>query len=105
MDNNYQPIYTQPALPDAGSMLTKGILALVFAEVFPILGIIFGIQGMGMQKKYVQAGVALTGKAKVGAILSKVGMILSIVMAVFWVVYLFICAIYGFALGMAMGGY
>ena len=104
-----QPMYQQPLyqdspfldVPDAGSFLTKGILAMVFAEVFPILGFIFGLQGLGMKNKYVNAGVPLTGKAKVGAILSKIGLILSIVMAVFWVVYIIYCFAIGFMLGKA----
>ncbi len=90
MENNYQqPIYTQPTLPDANSLFTKGLLALILGYFVPIVGIILGIMGRKAANAYANAGVALTGKAKVGAILSLVGLILGIVGCVA-VVFVFI---------------
>ncbi len=105
MDNmnnnvNVEPAYNAtPAAPaQDNSMKTMifGILGLVFSEL-GILGLIFSILGKKEAKKFEAAFGQLTGKAKVGAILSKIGFILSIVMTVFWVIYFLVCFIIGLA--------
>ncbi len=59
--------------------LVFGILSLVFNE-FSILGIIFGAIGKGKAKKFAaENGGVVTGKAKVGKILSTVGLVLGII--------------------------
>ena len=116
--NNQQPVYvsqpsqynlqtpnSQTALPAGSSLLVFGILSLVFSILsmipyfilfgFGIAGIVFGLVGLRGKKKYIQAGVLLTGTAKVGAILSKAGFIVGIVITSFWTVYLSILAVIG----------
>ena len=116
--NNQQPVYvsqpsqynlqtpnSQTALPAGSSLLVFGILSLVFSILsmipyfilfgFGIAGIVFGLVGLRGKKKYMQAGVLLTGTAKVGAILSKAGFIVGIVITSFWTVYLSILAVIG----------
>ncbi|MBQ6818010.1 MAG: hypothetical protein IJP35_00175 [Clostridia bacterium] len=116
--NNQQPVYvsqpsqynlqtptSQTALPAGSSLLVFGILSLVFSILsmipyfilfgFGIAGIVFGLVGLRGKKKYTQAGVLLTGTAKVGAILSKAGFIVGIVITSFWTVYLSILAVIG----------
>ena len=75
----------------ASDALRWGILSLVFGlEGFLVsfLGIIFATKGFKKADwfAYLNNGV-LSGKAKIGRILSKVGLILSIVMTVVWVLY------------------
>lgn len=84
----------------AQNVLTWGILGLVFAEVFPILGIIFSSIGKNKAADFTNLFGEPTGKAKVGAILAKVGFIVSIAMLVFWV--MFFC-VYGAILGAVLG--
>lgn len=90
------PAYSYVSAPapvpqvDSGSVLTFGILALVFANTFLLsfLGIVFGVIAMNKANTYCACGYPLEGKAKVGRILGKVGMILGIVMTVLFVLYL-----------------
>ncbi len=103
--NNLQPPYSPTALPAGSSLLVFGILSLVFSILsmipyfilfgFGIAGIVFGLVGLRGKKKYIQAGVLLTGTAKVGAILSKAGFIVGVVITSFWTVYLSILAVIG----------
>ena len=77
------------ASAEAGqSLLTKGILAVVFACTISIVGIILGVQGRNMAKSYIQTYGTPYGKAKVGSILSSVGFGLGIGVTIFWVVYI-----------------
>lgn len=81
-----QPTYQQPTAPAINTtpILVMGILSICFACTFyfSFLGIIFGAIGKGKVKSYLAAGGTLSGKAKVGSILSTVGLILGIVMTV-----------------------
>ena len=97
------PQYQQPytAVPvranvNANPVLTWGILGLAFACTFFVsfLGIIFSAVGRGKAKAYAAQAGQLSGKARVGSILSLVGLILGIVMTVFFIIWLIaICAI------------
>lgn len=91
-----QPVYTQPQ-PSYGyvaepNTLPLGIVSLCLscAPIGSIVGIILGAKGKNQAAQYEAAGNVLSGKTKVGGILSKVGMILSIAMTAFWSVYFFI---------------
>lgn len=55
---------------EASSMLTKGIVTAVLAEVCPPAGIIVGAMGNKQKKALMSQYGALYGKAKVGGILS-----------------------------------
>ena len=76
----------------AGSCLTWGIVSLIFAET-GLLGLIFAIVGKNKVKAFKATGAMLTGKAKVGSILSTVALILSIIMLVFWAFYFVIIGV------------
>lgn len=87
---SYQPT-VEPACPvNTTSNLIMGILSIVFAETFflSFLGIIFGAIGCGKAKRLERSGHPITGKAKVGRILSKIGLILGIILTVLFVIYL-----------------
>ena len=98
--NPYYPQspYLRNDLPSGGNMLAFGIVSIVLSALSAIpyflifgigvAGIIFGAIGLSMKKKYVTAGVYLTGTAKAGAILSKIGLIVGIAITSFWVIYL-----------------
>ena len=59
--------------------LVFGILSLVFTEL-SILGIIFGAVGKSKAKKFAELNEGVvTGKAKVGKILSTLGLVFSII--------------------------
>ena len=102
-----QPVYQQPQYgaqapmedPQERAMsksaLIWGILGIAFASSFylSILGIIFSAIGLSKAKKYVAAGYPLTGRAKVGRILSIIGLILAIVMTVIFVIYIIVAVI------------
>lgn len=86
-----QPTYgyqapAAPASPEeqaqSKSILTFGILALVFACTFwlSFLGIIFGAIEGGKAKAYLANYGSLTGRAKTGSILGKIGLIVGIVL-------------------------
>ena len=99
---SYQGVYQMPA-PSAAvrsdadeasaskSILILGIIGLALSA-FPFLisigGIIVSAIGRGKVKNYVLRFGEVHGKAKVGAILSKVGLILSIIMTVCWAIIL-----------------
>ena len=89
---NQMPYETPEQISLSKSILTFGILALVFCEGF--LGIIFGAIGLSKSKQYA-AMYGLTGRAKVGSILSRVGMIVGIVMTVVWIILIIVCAVAG----------
>ena len=84
------PVYEAvPVEQPAGPGLVWGILGLAFGCSFfaSFLGIIFSAIGISKAKKYTKQGYPLTGKNKVGSILSKVGLPVSIVMLVFFIIY------------------
>lgn len=85
---NAVPIYNQNV--SSGPVLTWGIIGLAFACTFflSFLGIIFSAVGRGKANSYLRQTGQLTGKAKVGSILSLVGLILGIVMTVIFIIYL-----------------
>ena len=82
-----QPAY-RPApaanLPETTPILVLGILSLVFGS---LVGIILGAIGRNKARAYVNAGGELSGKAKVGSILSKLGIIFGIIELVLIVIY------------------
>lgn len=92
-----QPAY-RPApaanLPETTPILVLGILSLVFGS---LVGIILGAIGRNKARAYVNAGGELSGKAKVGSILSKLGIIFGIIELVFIVIYaiIFVATIAG----------
>ena len=85
-----QPAY-QPApaanLPETTPILVLGILSLVFGS---LVGIILGAIGRNKARAYVNAGGELSGKAKVGSILSKLGIIFGIIELVLIVIYVIV---------------
>lgn len=106
-----QPVYTYeqsaPVEPSvsATSVLIFGILGLAFGwtGVSSLVGLIFSIIGLSKAKKYAAEVGELTGKAKIGKILSTIGLvvaILAMVAAVLVVLYyvIFIVIIGGAAL-------
>ena len=92
-----QPAY-RPApaanLPETTPILVLGILSLVFGS---LVGIILGAIGRNKARAYVNAGGELSGKAKVGSILSKLGIIFGIIELVLIVIYaiIFVATIAG----------
>ena len=73
--------------------LVFGIISLVLAEG-GILGIIFGAIGKAKAKAFAeQNGGVVTGKAKVGKILSTLGLVFGIIMTVFLVIYVILIAV------------
>lgn len=77
-----QPAEQQNTTP----LMVLGIVALALAEL-GLPGLIVAIIARKKIKAYVANGGQLTGKAKVGNILSRIALPLSIVMMVVWVVY------------------
>ncbi len=66
--------------------LVFGILSLLFTEL-SILGIIFGAVGKSKAKKFAELNEGVvTGKAKVGKILSTLGLVFSIICLVVTVI-------------------
>ena len=78
---------------DPGSILTKGILAMVFAGATGFLGIVFGAQGKRLAAQYYAEGGQPSGKAKTGQILSKVGFGLGLGLTILYAVYISILII------------
>ena len=70
----------------ASGILTMGILGIIFCQLF--LGIIFSAIGKKRAAAYELAYGVLSGKAKVGFIMSKVSFIVSIVFTIFWALYI-----------------
>lgn len=87
---------TSPAQDNSKKALIFGILSVALGEL-GILGLIFAILGKKEAKKYEASFGQLSGKAKVGSILSTVGLILSIAMIVFYV----LCFCIGIIMGLA----
>ena len=85
---NAVPVYNQSV--SSTPVLTWGIIGLAFACSFflSFLGIIFSAVGRGKANTYLNQVGQLTGKAKVGSILSKVGLILGIVLTVVFIIYI-----------------
>ncbi len=72
--------------------LIFGIISLVLAEG-GILGIIFGAIGKAKAKAFAAQNEGIvTGKAKVGKILSTLGLVFGIIMTIFWVIYIIVIA-------------
>ena len=106
MDNNYtepvnaqpiQPVYVEPNYAPshildslATTSLTMGILSLAFGCV---LGLIFSIIGKKKAAEYGRHAGTITGKAKAGAILSKIGFILSLISTIFVAIYIMVIVI------------
>ena len=106
-NTNCEPVYTAPAYnatapvqDNSKKTLIFGILSLALGEL-GILGLIFAILGKKEAKKYEASFGQLSGKARVGSILSTVGLILSIVMIVFYV----LCFIIGIIMGLATANF
>ena len=102
-----EPVYTAPAYnatapaqDNSKKTLIFGILAVALGEM-GILGLIFAILGKKEAKKYEASFGKLSGKAKVGSILSTVGLILCIAMIVVYV----LCAIIGVIMGIAAANF
>lgn len=95
-----QPAYVAPqAAPQAhdpykdelaGSVLSKGIAGLALAPVFGVPGIIVSAGAKRKAREYESRYGELSGKAKVGSILSKVGLPVSIGMTVMYFLYIII---------------
>ena len=75
------------------SILTFGILGIIFGWLGGILVIIFSAVGLSKSKKYVAEGNELTGKAKVGKILATVGLILGIIGLIVGIIYIVMFAV------------
>lgn len=89
MESEPAPVYeAAPAEAPAGPGLVWGILGLAFGctAILSFLGIIFSAIGIGKAKKYAKQGYPLTGKNKVGSILSKIGLPVSIVVLVLFII-------------------
>ncbi len=83
-------------VPDAGSVLAWGIVALALCSC-PVAGLILAIIARNKAKAHAAYYGAPVGKAKVGTIFTRVGTIftriafpISIVMQVFWVIYIIV---------------
>ena len=94
---SYEPIDLTETIEDqvkdqlAGSILTNGILSLVFsiATVFlSFIGIIFGAIGKSKAKEFESKFGELSPKARVGKILSGIGFGVGIGFTVFWALYI-----------------
>ena len=100
-----QPAYVAPqAAPQAndpykdelaGSVLSKGIAGLALSLALGVPGIIVSAGAKRKAREYESRYGELSGKAKVGSILSKVGLPVSIGMTVMYFLYLLILATTG----------
>ncbi|MBQ7172586.1 MAG: hypothetical protein IJR88_00490 [Clostridia bacterium] len=79
-----QEVVKAQNLPKRTPILVFGILSVSFLCTFwlSFLGIIFGFIARGKSNVYVDAGVPVTGKVRVGRVLGTVGGIISIVATV-----------------------
>lgn len=85
-----QPVYVTPQQQaEASSILVFGILGLAFACTFwlSFLGIIFSAIDRSKVNNYLYRYGFLSGKSKVGNILSRIGLPVAIVLTAFAVVY------------------
>lgn len=107
MDNmnnnvNVEPAYNAtPAAPAQDNSMKAMIFGILSVALAGVVGLIFAILGKKEVALYQANFGALTGKAKVAGILTKIGFIVSIVAIVIYVIYFFI----GFALGFASMSY
>ncbi|MBQ1703871.1 MAG: hypothetical protein II425_03830 [Oscillospiraceae bacterium] len=76
-------------VPDAGSVLAWGIVALALCSC-PVAGLILAIIARNKAKAHAAYYGAPVGKAKVGTIFTRIAFPISIVMQVFWVIYIFV---------------
>ncbi len=76
-------------VPDAGSILAWGIVALALCSC-PVAGLILAIIARNKAKAHTAYYGAPVGKAKVGTIFTRIAFPISIVMQVFWVIYIFV---------------
>lgn len=76
-------------VPDAGSVLAWGIVALALCSC-PVAGLILAIIARNKAKAHTAYYGAPVGKAKVGTIFTRIAFPISIVMQVFWVIYIFV---------------
>ena len=96
---SYQDVYQMPAPAGSGSdpseagasksILIMGIIGIALSTMpflVSIAGIIISAICRGKVKNYIARYGEVHGKAKVGAILSKIGLILSIIMTVCWAI-------------------
>ncbi|MBQ2157520.1 MAG: hypothetical protein II443_03010, partial [Oscillospiraceae bacterium] len=72
-------------VPDAGSVLAWGIVALALCSC-PVAGLILAIIARNKAKAHAAYYGAPVGKAKVGTIFTRIAFPISIVMQVFWVI-------------------
>ena len=75
----------------AGSILTWGILSLVFSDTFflSLLGFIFSFKVSSLVNEYEQTFGPTTGRARVGKIFGTVGKILGLILTIFATLYFF----------------
>ena len=76
-------------VPDAGSILAWGIVALALCSC-PVAGLILAIIARNKAKAHTAYYGAPVGKAKVGTIFTRIAFPISIVMQVFWVIYIIV---------------
>ena len=76
-------------VPDAGSVLAWGIVALALCSC-PVAGLILAIIARNKAKAHAAYYGAPVGKAKVGTIFTRIAFPISIVAQVFWVIYIFV---------------
>lgn len=82
----------QNNVPDAGSILAWGIVALALCAC-PVAGLILAIIAKNKAKAHAAYYGAPVGKAKVGTIFTRIAFPISIVMQVFWVIYIIVAVV------------
>ena len=90
-----QPMYAQPVAGEQPNILVLGILSVAFLGGFftSLVGMILGIVGRKKGKAYIAQGGTLTGKSKVGFILSKLGFIFGLIETIGVVIYIIVMII------------
>ncbi len=88
---NMPPIVNQPVAPqmDQARTNTMAILSLVFAFIFPVMGVVFGIISLNQIKKTGEGG---KGLAMAGLITSSIFTLITVLYIVFMVVVFFSAA-------------
>ncbi len=84
---NEQQTFSKPLSiteQEASDMLLKGILAAVFAVVFPPVGIGFSVSTRKMRNRLIKRAGGIYGKAKVGGIIGTASIFLAIGMMIFY---------------------
>ncbi len=79
-------------VPDAGSILAWGIVALALCSC-PVAGLILAIIARNKAKAHTAYYGAPVGKAKVGTIFTRIAFPISIVAQVFWVIYIIVLVV------------